>query len=142
MQMDDGGNGGTTESQVRAFEADLGVALPVDYRRFLLEHNGGSPIICCFDVPGWGDSLVNEFYGLGFSDYRSIDRAIERRVDVLSTTQTIPIGYDPGGNGIFMGVGPANFGVVYFWDHEEEDGALIQLAPSFEAFIEGLCADE
>ena len=142
MQIEDGGNGGTSESMVIEFEANLGVALPTDYRKFLLTYNGGSPIPYGFDVPGWGDSLVNELYGLGFADHRSLDRAIERKVEVLSKTQTIPIGYDPGGNGIFMGVAPQNFGVVYFFDHEDEEVALIQLAPSFEAFIESLYEDE
>ena len=33
----------TSEAVIAAFEAEIGHLLPADYRRFLLEHNGGSP---------------------------------------------------------------------------------------------------
>ena len=142
MQLENGGHGGCAESKILEFESNLGVNLPPDYRRFLLDYNGGTPVTGGFDVPGWGDSLVNKLFGLGFSDYRSIDRAITARIDVHSKTQTIPIGYDPGGNGIFMGVAKENFGIIYFFDHEDECQPLIELSPSFDSFMKTLYEDE
>jgi len=131
-------DGGATEELVQEFEGHLGVKLPGDYRQYLLSHNGCSPDPYKFRVPGWGESLVNELYGLGFDDYRSMDRAIERRVDLFIRTETIPIGSDPGGNGILMGVARHNFGIVYFFDHEDSDQELFEVAPSFGHFIEHL----
>lgn len=35
--------GPTSGTEIAAFEAGIGNSLPDDFRRFLLEHNGGSP---------------------------------------------------------------------------------------------------
>lgn len=130
-------NGAAPDSLVGDLEGHLRVRLPEDYRAFLTQHNGGSPEPCEFFVPGYGQTLVNELYGLGFDDHRSLDRAIESRVNLFARTSTIPIGYDPGGNEILMGVAPQNYGTVYFFIHDQE-AEIVEVAPSFAKFMEGL----
>ncbi|WP_290867853.1 SMI1/KNR4 family protein [Aquabacterium sp.] len=126
--------GGTTEQEVLAFEQKLNAQLPETYRQFLIRHNGDEPSNCYLAVPGWGDSLVNFFFGIGFTDFRSLERCLRSWVDVAENSRTIPIGADPGGNIFFIGVNDTNLGRVYFLDHEQFDEAPILIADSFMEF--------
>lgn len=40
-----------SESEIAAFEAEVGATLPADYREFLLTWNGGRPVPDTIDVP-------------------------------------------------------------------------------------------
>jgi cell wall assembly regulator SMI1 len=134
--------GGTSEAAVKKFEGRLGETLPPDYRAFLLSDNGGDPR-AEFWVPHWGVwDYLNSLYGVGLEDeFEAIEPVLERHEHLLLPEHVIPIGDDPGGNKVCLGIAGERRGRVYIWDHEvdpEEGDFLFELAPFFSAFIDRL----
>jgi hypothetical protein len=118
---------GASEAAVRALERRIGGELPEDYRRFVLEHDGGSPEVNELDIPGTDDTA-------GVNDFMSL-RQIHEDLDMYSDrvpAEMIPIAFAEGGNLIMLGL---RDGRVFFWDHELEDAQpLFPLAPDFGTF--------
>jgi hypothetical protein len=130
---------------VDEFERYLGMSLPEDYRRFLLEHNGGQPTPADFLISaakGW--DTVDYFLGLKAEEIiLSLEEAAKHRKDHLPSNM-ISIGYDPGHSIICLSIQGADVGNIYFWDADfEVVGApdysnLHQLADSFDEFLSKL----
>ena len=122
--------------RLRAIEAKLGVTLPDDYRAFLHEHNGGSPEPSDFVISDdEGEDTVSVLYGL----HRDANYSLEGNLAAYKThipRSMIPIGEDPGGNQLCLGLVGAERGRVYFWDHETLN--INEIAPSFSAFLDSL----
>jgi cell wall assembly regulator SMI1 len=129
------------------FERAEGVALPPEYRDFLLRNNGGRPADNIVDVPNLDEVAVNHFFGLRpgeMYDLRRERAMYEGRVP----PGTIPIGDDPGGNLFLLSLADDSKGAVLFWDHEEEpvDEAtdwsdfenVYAIAGSFDEFLASL----
>lgn len=145
MLIENSGGYGLPDMQVlAAFEKELGVSLPDEYRQFLLEHNGGTPVPAGFRVAGEGMSSVENLYGLNDGpDYQQLQEigVIYRR---RMPPGLLPIGDDPNGNVLCLGLAQACRGHVLFWDHERELPALDPisampvLASSFMSFLGGL----
>lgn len=131
--------GVATTTALDALEIRLGTSLPQQYRDFLLAQNGGLPDLPEFEVPNWGESIVNVFYGVGIGGVYDLAAVLNRLDDVIPIDHVIPIGDDPGGNQICLGIKDEFFGKIYFWVHdvmdEDEVRPLIEVAPSFEAFV-------
>lgn len=116
-----------TETELARFEAKLGRRLPADYRAFLLEHNGGKPSAVFLTVPGFEDTMVHVFCGIG----TRVD--LEKRMRDLEDdlpSGWIPIGFDPGGNVYLANPSGA---VFYFDDHNSKKS--FRIAGSFSAFL-------
>lgn len=134
--------GELTEGDVKSFEKDIGCALPVEYRDFLLMHNGGKPKPYDFELGGEGPDSIHHVYGLNTkdnSDLRNNNDCFKGRMP----HQILPIADDPGGNQICIGLSGKYRGRIYFWDHEKEGvffkfSATTILAKSFSEFINGL----
>jgi hypothetical protein len=128
----------TNEFAVAAFEKQLGVRLPEDYRHFLLACNGGDPVDGEFAVPGWGSTIVHFFYGLN-TGYRAYNLDWVRSVleDVFPDS-VIPVACDPGGYKVALGIRRRAEGKVYFWDRGDQLKELVRVAPSFDSFVYGL----
>ncbi len=135
---------------LKNFENEIGFKLPAQYRKFMLENNGGRLTRNFFRVPGWRyrNSLVNEFDciipdGSGFG----IRQILEITGDIYPEG-FIPIGGDPGGNTILMGLKKPFRNKIYFWDHEAQPDHRLErvedylnmyfLADSFEEFTDNL----
>lgn len=127
-------------------EGRFGAVFPSDYREFLLTYNGGRPVPDVFDdVDGEEVSCVAVFLGI---DPRHKDDIIAKRIVYLNRIpdDLVPIGRDPCGNAICLGIGSERYGQVYFWDHEceaEEDGSayyenVLCVAETFTDFLENL----
>lgn len=131
--------GVATKADLDALEKRLGTSLPQQYRDFLLMQNGGLPDLPEFKVPNWGESIANAFYGVGIGGVYDLDAVLNRLDDVISIDRVIPIGDDPGGNQICLGIRDEYIGKIFFWIHDEMDEyevrPLIEVAPSFEAFV-------
>lgn len=131
--------GSASAMDLAEFEQRRGISLPEPYRIFLSQQNGGLPNLGEFDVPGWGESVANSFYGLCIGGVHDIERAIESFRGAIPA-DVIPIGNDPGGNQICLGVKGERFGKVYFWDHNDWDddgkpGLPIQISSSLDIFF-------
>lgn len=136
-----------TEADIISLERDIGCSLPEEYRKFLLEHNGGIPKPDGFSLVYWGGKSEDDrvsFYGLGPSVRKShnlswVLECFEGRIP----SELISIGDDPGGNQICLCIRGEQSGSLYFWDHELEHTPptyknTVMLASSFLEFIEGL----
>ena len=140
--------------QVIALERELTADLPDDYRRFLIECNGGyvgGALWFTGPTPDGSaaDAGVHHIGGFREEKYFSLPwtRDVYRgRIphDLLWIMD------DPFGNAICLAFRGAHRGSIFFWDHEREperglwDGAVdsagnVQiLARSFTAFVAGL----
>ena len=129
------------ESDIRSLEARLGRSLPADYRRFLLETNGGVPVPRDIETPGAAQQWsINVLLGLS----RMI--ASSNIASVLDDIcDTVPPGYLPvavgdGGEIILLAIDGANVGSVVLWQWQEDDLSsrqrhLYPLAGSFRKFL-------
>jgi cell wall assembly regulator SMI1 len=141
-----------SEERLREVERDIGLNFPEQYRRFLLAHNGGTPVPAVFDYKiekgAYTDSIVDWFLAIydgehdNFEDSVQVYKSREPRIP----NNFIPIAHDPGGNLICISASGGDLGAVYFWDHEREADrgetpsyANVHLiADSFDEFLAGL----
>lgn len=159
-----------SEAAVKAFEKELGVELPADYRAFLKACNGGYLAGRFWyrppdeKEPGWRDGPygteagLDHVYGLrddeAHFDLRSTMEAYDFASDQpRMPREVIPIADDPFGNGICLVIKGPRRGEIVFWDHEDEpdpdewDGSLeaaenvSRVCGSFSALIERLGKD-
>jgi cell wall assembly regulator SMI1 len=144
-----------TESELESVERELDVELPRDYRRFLLEQNGGRTVDdWVLDTPiahSIGGVLPCDFYSVARSGQYDMSWMLDSYGLHWLAAGVLPIAEDPGGNVICLSLRGDEYGSVYFWDHElgAHEGdlpspqGLTVVAESFEAFVSGLrLADE
>ena len=109
-----------TEESLRAIDQKYSCRLPDDYRRFLLQNNGGFPSTDCITFVEFGRKTASDvFCFFAFDDERpwaSMDWHYETYSGRLPP-ETLPIGRDSCGNLWLLGVGGRGAGSVYFWDH-------------------------
>lgn len=129
--------GSIAPSVLEDFESALGDSLPVDYKNFLLQTNGGIPVLREFLVPQWGSSAVHVFFGFQRLKADDLNWNLDQ-FDDLVDSGVIPIGTDPSGNRICLGFSKEANGKIYFWDHEGSSDELIFLSESFSDFVAGL----
>ncbi|HWO20237.1 MAG TPA: SMI1/KNR4 family protein [Kofleriaceae bacterium] len=137
-----------TEGDVGGFEHRFGVALPRDYRAFLLEVNGGRT---ARTHRRFDRGILNQLFSLNDPD-ESHDLAAWNE-DVhrdLKTTDLVIVGVDDGGGEILLVVNGDHAGEVWFQVHEgrpwEANPRVLwhdrrdvrKLADSFSAFMSSL----
>jgi len=110
------------ENDIDELEQKLGVTLPPDYRAFLLRTNGGRPV----PEDAFGDedtgSMMNMFYAVKHERISFTIAQEKRAFRSRIPEDLLPIGDDAGGSQICIGIGPDNYGKVYFWRmYDEED---------------------
>jgi hypothetical protein len=134
------------EGVIAAFERERGLALPPDYREFLLHSPGGSP------QPRWSSfgsrdgDFVAYIYGLHEGAvWKRLGYAIEQFRHDLS--MFLPVAISNGGNYFLLRMTKPNRGAVYFWDHELEGfdpptfESLIRVSDSFVTWLNSLEED-
>lgn len=134
-------DGPLAEEQLQAFEQELGVELPREYRDFLKAYHGGVPQPNQFWIfRGTWRSQIEQLYGLedGPASLRTwrLNREANIPEDLLA------IGQDEKGNFICIGLSGADRGVLYFLDHElrprvdpEPREGIVRLSDSFDEFL-------
>ena len=139
-----------SEAQLIAFEKELGIKLPADYRAFLLKHNGGMPEPNALDVK-IDDFVVQD----GVTCFSAIteDRVFSFSYFLDVYEGRIPKNLFPIADGlsvdlICLSVSGDDYGKVYFWDHNWEvtDGEpdysnVHWIADSFTEFLDKLYED-
>lgn len=139
--------GPLAEDVLQSKENEWGVRLPEDYRRFLLQYNGGWPEPDSFKFKDSDKgSSVQAFFGIkGQYDLLDEVRRYRRRLP----ERLFPIAIDPGGNRVCISVVGDDTGKIYFWDHEMSADAeqgetpdtvdnIVPIADSFDEFLDGL----
>ncbi|KAK8801186.1 hypothetical protein WA158_001956 [Blastocystis sp. Blastoise] len=113
---------------IAALESKLGLKFPEEYKKFLLEHNGGIPEPCGF-VPVGNDEpteAVDFFLSIGGDDYEDIYTVQQDCKDIfedacISQNDYVPIAVDGFGNKILICTGKKNNGRIYFLSAEQEN---------------------
>jgi len=124
-----------TEAEVRALEQRIHGKFPPDYRRFLLEYNGGyftEPEIKT-DVEGCPEDLLTYMHGLHASHEEA---ELGDGVDLFDDNDPlliIPIGSTPMGHLIILDTAPGEGnGDIYF---KEAYGDFYHIAEGIEEFF-------
>ena len=135
-----------TNEDISAFEKLIHGTLPQDYRAFLKNENGGRPKPNLFRFTTTAgraeNSTVHYFFVLYEGTVGSLKKSFEMSKGRIPS-DCLPIGKDPFGNLILLGIADQNLGRVYFWDHEREteppsEENISPIAPSFSEFVEQL----
>jgi len=135
-----------TERDITALERHVGAGLPLPYRQFLLEYNGGRVSPDCFDFNRNGEedgSMVDWFLRIGDEGWSNMYKYLEVYKDRVPDG-FMPIAHDPGGNLILISL--QGDGRIYYWDHDEEveEGQapgtrnVYLVANSFPEFLDSL----
>jgi len=137
-----------TESQLVLVEHLIGVDLPVSYIEFLKFSNGGYPEVNTFEQEideGIYPWTVNLFLSIASNSISTDDPK-----DVIwnyhhrwpyASRELLPIANDSGGNLFCLDLSQEGKGRVVIQVHDEEGFPLIELAESFETFINSLVMD-
>lgn len=127
------------ESALVDFEKHISAKLPVEYKKYQLEHNGGKPFPHDFIISKKeGEDSLHHFYGLhNGPDYLQLRSNYDAYRDRMPQ-EIIPIADDPCGNQICIGIKGKYAGKIYFWDHEKESKKPKEIAGSFNQFLNSL----
>jgi hypothetical protein len=142
-----------TEDDLRRFERGLGHELPADYRRFVLEVNGGyAPSANCVFRVRRDETVLNSLYSLNApneTDDLTTRQLYPKYPDNNLPKDALAIGYDETGGRIVLPLDGPHRGEV--WHIETEDPPaesnprdwfdrrnVSRLAGSFAEFIAGL----
>ena len=129
---------------LESFEHNRNITLPKDYRKFLLEYNGGYPNPGIYKIlDELGEGILNIFYGIG-SMYDNLEKKFDIFDEILEIG-FIPIADDPSGNQICIGISKEYFGQIFHWAHDEEDHEMENmylLSRSFNEFLDSLYEEQ
>ncbi|WP_437775756.1 SMI1/KNR4 family protein [Sorangium sp. So ce1097] len=124
-------------------EQRLGAALPEEYRRFLLDFNGGIPAPDTVDVEGLpgASADVQVLFGIGRPiESSNIDWNLTALAERLEAGM-LPIAADSGGNVFCLALQGYRRGSVFYCDLESVFGNLaatpqmFQVASNFDVFM-------
>jgi hypothetical protein len=135
---------------IDAFEKELNLGLPRDYKMFMLKNNGGMPeddvVFDYYDVVSESTkrAVIQEFYILYPEENYEIDNI--KNIckgfweDRFLSNSMFAIGSDPAGNIICISLSDDDYGAVYLCNHEYEDintGYMMasKVADSFDEFL-------
>ncbi len=151
--------GPTSDAEIAKFEAQIGYGLPLDYRAFLLQYNGGHPdpdaftlvmdereeediVMCFFPMrdPSLGTVQVKELEQLrswpvhcAWEDLRD---DLVNLYEIELDEPLLPIGTDGSGNYFCIVLDGSRTGSILFLEHEMAETAF--LADSFDGFLASL----
>lgn len=136
------------EDTLQGVEKKYACQLPYDYRKFLLQNNGGFPSPDCVTFKEAGRETASDvfcFFAIG--DERAW-ASMEWHYDTYSgrlPKDTLPIARDSCGNLWLLTVGGESSGSVFFWDHgsyatfdETDLDNWPRVATSFQEFCDNL----
>jgi SMI1 / KNR4 family (SUKH-1) len=145
-----------TEDDIRKFERELGHELPLDYRLFLLEVNGGyAPSSNCVFRVRRDETVLNSLYSLNAAD--ESDDLATRQFYPKYPNNSLPkdalaIGYDEGGGRIVLPLAGPHRGEIWYLETEDPPTGsnprvewfdrrnVSKLADSFAEFMDSLGA--
>lgn len=110
------------DKSITAFEKMHGVALPKEYREFLLiSHDGFFDNIIEFTPKNSAPRTTSDAvqYFDGFYGINELNEQIDRYGSRMPAS-LLPIGECPGGNLICLGVKEDVVGNIFYWNHENE----------------------
>ena len=106
------------ENEIVKQEIYFKCEFPEDYKKFLLEYNGGIPekTLIYFSNDG---GIIDLFFGFCDDDIYGLRKNNASYLN-RKPSNMMPIACDPGGNLFLMSIRGNDYGSIYFWDHEFE----------------------
>jgi cell wall assembly regulator SMI1 len=148
IEIDDPGKP-VAEKRLSNFEREIGATLPIEYRQFLLNFNGGSPAPDNVDIEGMPESPtdVQEFFGIGASDESSDLSWNKETFSDRIPTQMLPIACDSGGNLFCLSLANEDSGKVIYVDlqfigEQKQQVSFYEVAENFNAFLDKIREEE
>ena len=136
-----------TSADIDLLEENLRVKLPVEYKKFLLLHNGGHPEKTNYPTlsPALDGANIAWFLAFYDGEYENLLKEFSRFKGIIPE-EFIPIARGSGGNKICLGVSGNVFGKVYFfvrnWEIDENGQPIPDdmciIANNFNDFINSL----
>jgi SMI1 / KNR4 family (SUKH-1) len=128
---------------INGFESHFGLKLPTEYVALLQHANGGHPEVDSIEPvgrPGTAGWAVSRFYHL--DDDKGSPESLWAATEIWQRVlgkDALPFASDGGGNQFFLDLKttPASVKVCV----HDEGFRAVDLAPSFEVFIDGLAVD-
>ncbi|GAA0135331.1 SMI1/KNR4 family protein [Paenibacillus sp. YSY-4.3] len=139
---------------IEALEGKYNIELPEDYKTFLLEYNGGKPVIRRFStLDDKQTSSLMLLFPLSESNEPNLEgNYMEFNESKIIPSNLLPIGDDPIENKICISLSGNDRGYIYYWsldmeDIDEEDNLpsyknMSLIAKSFTEFTNGLFVTE
>lgn len=135
----------TNEEAIQRLEKIISAKLPDDYRKFLLDHNGGRPKPDGVPVPKHPEKIlpIMVFHGIAVDVETS---CIDWNLEVMRNRlpdKMLPVATSDFGDLYCMDLSDKHYGYVYFWDHNDECGKdcrdnIYFVSNSFTSFLERL----
>lgn len=124
---------------VDALESSIGVQLPVPVRELLMNVSNGGEVEPVGPESA-GDVGVVAVLGAGRGDHLDMEDRLARYRDGRLPDGLVPIADAEGGNLVCVSVRSADFGTVWFWDHERNlvEESVVKIASDFDAFVADL----
>ncbi|WP_244131918.1 SMI1/KNR4 family protein [Burkholderia plantarii] len=128
--------------QISKFESSIGYSFPDDYRKFLIDHNGGKPSpngVSLPEIASLKGTALSYLHGFnhGYSDYTL--RGVWKKFSKELKKNYIPIGGDPAGNYFLMDLSESGNGGIYFWNRDvlegDDESEIVKIAGSFSEFL-------
>lgn len=135
--------------QIEAFEAANRVTIPPAVRELLLAHNGATwgPLdYPAFKIPSGRPTLtegvLKTLFCLHEGEVNDLGRVFRTHLRRIPD-ELLPIGCDPAGNLICVGLNGDHAGKIYFWERAKEHrpptfSNVYRLADDLSAFLDGL----
>jgi len=123
----------TTIEKISIIEKKLLTKIPVQFKNFLLQHNGGHPFPNAFNIQwkdqDWAGGYQTGSFGYFFSvnskdEFKDFYENFETFGDRIPA-DTLPIAYTSGGDLVLMGTEKNNLGKIYYWAHSFETGPFV-----------------
>lgn len=129
-----------TSEEIDFVESLIGAKLPESYIAFLRFSNGGWPRICAFrDRTIQERWEVNRFFHISADINSTGNVALYYRHRWPDAPREIlPIADDGSGNFVCLDLTESGKGRVIVWVHDDPDLPIVEVADSFEEFIDSL----
>lgn len=121
------------------FEGESGINFPIEYKKFLLTKNGGSPSKDTFDISPKKNRVIQNFFTLN-SKVVSYTLKHNNSGELISFPKYYyAIAYTVNGDFIMLNVddNSNDYGGVFIYFHDKEN-SLKKIASSFDDFLDKL----
>jgi hypothetical protein len=135
-----------SELQIRTFENDTGIVLPVQYAQYLLSANGGQPRNeICFTIPENSEEvMLGALFGISDDEDDTLGlKAVYADAKDDIPRGFIPIGEDPGGNRLLLATIGSDAEAIVFWDRvgslaKRTGKQMYRVAANIDDFVQSL----
>lgn len=134
---------------IERVELACNINLPLEYREFLLKHNGGNPEHHDYKLAGEFAGDFSHFYGIRVYPASSDLQTLYEEYQELIPSGYFPIGESYGGDVLCICLKESELGSIYIWDHETAiyDGEpwfenMSKLASDLKSFLSMLYTEE